>query len=139
MSSIAFIQPFGGYILNNGDLFIHGFSSLTLPLVSAESIVLFNDIGVGYWMYRNSTSGGRITGVAPTLELHLATPLRQVDRVDQEFGSLDGLRVFNVLDLTLGTTILLSNGATLGLGGVVPLTGPKPFDIEALAQFNYRF
>jgi hypothetical protein len=139
MSTIAYMQPFGGFILNRGDLFIQGFSSLTVPLVSAQSIVLFNDVGVGYWLYRNSSSSSWLSGMAPTLEFHLATPLRQIDPSSEEFGAVDGLRVFDVLDVTLGTTFLLSNGATLGVGGVIPLTGPKPFDIEALVQFNYRY
>jgi hypothetical protein len=137
MSTVAFMQPFGGFILNSGDLFIQGFSSLTVPLVSAQSIVLFNDIGVGYWLYRGGS--GLFNGVAPTLELHLATPLRQIDPTSAEFGAVDGLRVFDVLDLTMGTTFLLSSGSTLGVGAVIPLTGPKPFDFEALVQFNYRF
>jgi hypothetical protein len=135
MSVIAYMQPFVGYILNRDEWFVQGFSSLTVPLVSAQSIVMFNDIGVGYWLMRNRS--GMITGVAPTMEMHVATPLRQSDPNSAEFG--DGLRVFDVFDMTIGATILFGNSATLGLGMVVPLTGPKPFDVEVLAQLNYRF
>ena len=35
----------------------------------------------------------------------------------------------NVVDFTLGTTIELSRSATIGVGVVVPVTGPKPIDI----------
>src|SRR5262245_11596238 len=76
-STVAFIQPFFGFILNRGDFFVQGFSSITAPLVSAESIVLFTDVGVGYYAYRNA--GGMLTAVVPTVEFHMANPLRQVD------------------------------------------------------------
>jgi hypothetical protein len=137
-SIVAFIQPFGGYIFTSGDLFVQGFSSITIPLVHAQSIVLFNDAGVGYWLYRDGSGSGLLSGVAPTLELHLATPLRQISPPeDLNLGA--GLRLSNVLDMTLGTTFVLTNGATLGVAMAVPLTGPKPFDFETLVQFNYRF
>ena len=55
------------------------------------------------------------------------------------FGPADGLRVFNVFDMTLGATVLLRSGATWGVGVNVPFTGPKPYDVEAISQFNYRF
>jgi hypothetical protein len=137
MSSIAFMQPFTGFLFNGGNWYLHGFSSITLPLVAAESIVAFNDLGVGYWMVRERN--GLVTGLVPTVELHIASPLRQIDPDSAEFGAADGLRVFNVINVTMGATMLLSNGATVGLGMVVPLTGPKPFDVEVLSQFNYRF
>jgi hypothetical protein len=137
-SIIAFVQPFGGYIFTSGDLFVQGFSSMTIPLVHAQSIVLFNDAGVGYWLYRDGSGSGRLSGVAPTLEFHLATPLRQISPTEDLYLG-NGLRVFNVLDMTLGTTFVLTNGASLGLAMAVPLTGPKPFDFETLVQFNYRF
>jgi hypothetical protein len=137
MSSVTFVQPFTGYVFNSGDWFVQGFSSLTAPIVFAQSIVMFNDLGVGYWMMRNGS--GYINGFAPTMELHVATPLRQIDLSDTEFGSNDGLRVHNVFDMTLGGTVLLKSGATWGVGVNVPFTGPKPYDVEAISQFNYRF
>ena len=118
-----FIQPFGGYIFNSGDMFVQGFSSLTLPIASAESIVMFNDVGVGYWLMRNRS--GLISGLVPTIELHVATPLRQVDLIDGVLGSNDGFHVFNVVNATAGATVLLSNNSTLALGMVVPLTWPE--------------
>jgi hypothetical protein len=77
--------------------------------------------------------------VAPTLELHIADPLRQADPGVNDFGLFDGLRLHNVVDFTFGSTFEFSNRATLGAGLVVPMTGPRPFDLEAIAQLNYRF
>jgi hypothetical protein len=138
-SIIAYAQPFGGFILTSGDLFLQGFSSITLPLIHPESIVLFNDLGVGYYVYRASGASGWLTAVAPTFEIHIANPLRSPDPTVDIFGFKDGLELHNVVDLTFGSTFEFSNRSVLGVGFVIPVTGPKPFDFEGIAQFNYRF
>jgi len=138
-STLAYFQPFGGFILSRGDLFIQGFTSITLPVAHAESIVLFNDLGVGYYVYRANERSGGLTAVAPTVELHMANPLRSPDPGVNLFGIVDDEKLHNVIDVTLGTTLEFGARATLGAGLVFPLTGPKPFDVEALVQLNYRF
>jgi hypothetical protein len=137
-STLAYVQPFGAFIVNRGDFFVQGFVSVTAPVAHAESIVFFADTGVGYWMYRDSR-GGLLTAFAPTIELHFADPLRQAEPTVADFGIFDGLKVHNVVDCTVGGTFEFANSATLGFGIVVPFTGPRPFDVEALAQLNYRF
>jgi hypothetical protein len=137
MSIVTYMQPFAGFIWNRGDFFVHGFSSITLPLVHAESIVLFNDLGVGYYIYRGNS--GWLKAVAPTFEVHIADPLHQADPRVDIFGLFDKLKLHNVVDFTLGSTFEFANGATLGVGMATPVTGPKPFDFEALAQLNFRF
>jgi hypothetical protein len=138
-SILAYMQPFGAFILNRGDFFVQGFMSVTLPLASAESIVLFTDLGVGYHVYHADARSSWLTDIAPTLEIHIADPLRQADPSVFEFGIFDGVRLHNVVDFTFGSTFEFASRATLGVGVVVPVTGPKPFDVEALAQLNYRF
>jgi hypothetical protein len=136
-NSTTFVQPFVGYILNRGNFFVQGFTSVTLPVTNDEAIVLFNDIGAGYYVYRANCSG-LLTAVAPTLELHVITPLRQ-PAIVEAFEPVENLRLKNIVDLTLGTTLEFGNRATLGLGVVASLSNPKPFDFGALAQLNYRF
>ena len=137
-SLLAYAQPFGGFILIRGDFFVQGFSSVTLPVGRPQSIVLFNDIGVGYLAYRNA-SGSALTRIVPTVEVHIANPLRQADPELNLFGIADSLRLHNVVNITLGTYFEFWNQASLGVGLVVPTTGPKPFDVEALAQLDWRF
>ena len=55
------------------------------------------------------------------------------------FGIVDNLKLHNVVDVTLGATFEFGNGATLGAGFAVPMTGPKPFDVEVLTQLHWRF
>lgn len=139
MSTLAFAQPYVGFIVQQGDLFVQGFSSITLSVAGAQSIVLFNDVGVGYYVYRDTSGGSLLKSIAPTLELHVFTPLKQADPNVDVFGIVDDLRLHDIVNVTLGTTFEFSNRSTLGVGAVVPLTGPKPFDVEGLVQLNYRF
>ncbi len=137
-SIVLYVQPYGAFIYNRGDLFFQGFMSITAPILHTESIVLFTDLGVGYWWYRNP-EGRLLTAFVPTFEIHIADPLRQPDAAVLDVGIFDTLRLNNVVDLTVGTTLEFGTRTTLGLGLVVPVTGPKPFDLELLAQLNYRF
>jgi hypothetical protein len=138
-SELAYVEPFGGFIVQRGDFFVHGFVSVIFPIARPESIMLFTDLGAGYWVYRNGSHSQLITGVAPTVEIHIADPLRTADPAVNVFGVFDNIRPHNVVDFTFGGTFELWGRATVGLGLVVPVTGPKPFDVEAIAQVNWRF
>jgi hypothetical protein len=138
-STLLYLQPFGGFIINRGDFFVQGFTSLILPIARPESIVLFTDVGAGYWLYRDPSASGLLTGVAPTVEVHVSTPLRQANPNVDLFGIFDRLRLHDVVDFTAGVTFELSGRSTLGLGVAVPVTGPKLFEVEGLAQLNWRF
>jgi hypothetical protein len=137
-SAQTYAQPFVGCISVEHDLFVQGFGSILFPLGGREAIVLFLDVGAGYYVY-HGPAGSPLTAVAPTLELHLASPLRQGEPTVNVFGLVDDGKFHNVIDVTLGTTFEFANHATLGVGVAVPLTGPKPFSVEALVQLNYRF
>jgi hypothetical protein len=43
------------------------------------------------------------------------------------------------VDLTLGVSVVFNHRAALSVAAVAPVTGPRPFDIEALAFLNVRF
>src|SRR5262249_20066000 len=47
------LQPYLGYIFNFGNFYVHGFSSVVVPTDSQDVTLLLNDIGVGYWIYRD--------------------------------------------------------------------------------------
>lgn len=126
-------QPFGAFIRSTagGDLYAQGFSSLAVPTDGRDITIFFNDLAMGYWAYRNNGGGG-VEGVVPTLEAHLITPLNHRGLDNTPIGLQDSLV------LTEGVHILLPR-SIVTLGVVTPITGPKPFDIEALAQFNLRY
>ncbi|MFO0809899.1 MAG: hypothetical protein U0746_14860 [Gemmataceae bacterium] len=120
------IQPFVGYSWSANDFFVHGFSSVMVPTDWRDAPWLFNDVGVGYWLLRGE---GWVTGVVPTFEVHVNTPLRHRGAP----GFADSV------DLTLGSYFYLGERVTLGTAVGTPVTGPKLFAVEGLVNLNWRF
>ena len=75
----------------------------------------------------------RITvGVIPIVEFHFNTPLDH-----RNDGQPDPLK--STVNFTGGVQIELFNRARLGFAVGVPLTGPRPYDLEFISSFNWRF
>jgi hypothetical protein len=128
-------QPFVGYIWNRGNFYLHGFSAIESPVNPSQVSELFNDVGIGYFLVRSDDPGRLVTAVAPTFEVHVNTPLNHHDFDNPR----DAAGTANVVNLTYGLYIEFARNTLLTLGFVNPVTGPKPFDFEALALLNYRF
>lgn len=128
----AIIAPFFGYYWEPGmgDAFIQGFSQVDLPTESSDQNLLHTDIGAGFWLRRDAYDSF-ISGIAPTMELHLYTPLG-----DAPSGSLAGLIYDDVLNFTAGVTFVLRDNATLALAVGAPLSDRDDYDFEAQVQFN---
>jgi hypothetical protein len=125
------LQPFVGGLWTSGNWFFQGFSSLVVPTDSRDVTLLFNDVALGYAFYH----GGRdcwIRSVAPEVEVHVTTPLNHRD-------ANAVISVPDIVDVEPGVYIGLGEKLLLSIGVAVPVTGPKPFDVEAIAQVNFRF
>ena len=115
------------------------------------------DWGMGYWLYRNP-EGHRLTGLAPTIEMHYTTTLdnAQIVTLPQEGAAIvtpNALLVppppqvgnrrnrLDILDLTLGTTFEFAKRLTLATGFTLPMRGGdnRTFDWEFQLQLNYYF
>jgi hypothetical protein len=121
-------QPFVAGLVSAGDVFAMGFASLVIPTDSRDVTLLFTDVGAGILVYQSPDG----TWVAPTAEVHVTTPLNH----------RNGNGVLSVPDLvvlTQGVQCGLGNGTSLAVGVAVPITGPRPFDWEALVQLNFRY
>jgi hypothetical protein len=130
LRSVLF-QPYAGWIINSpGNVFAQGFHSLVVPTDSRDITEMNNDVGVGYWMYRNSD--GFLRAIAPTIEGHLYTPLNHQNRNDL-------LSAPDIFTLTAGVNFVFPGNSTLGAAVAVPLTGPRPDNIEAILSLNVRF
>jgi hypothetical protein len=121
-------QPFIGFLRGAGDFYALGFSSIVVPSNSNDTTLLFNDLSLGYRLYRGD---GGIRFVTPVIEGHLTTPLENHDSRE--------LSVPDIFSMTGGLHIGFGQRAILSIGVNVPLTGPRPYDVEALAQLNYHF
>ncbi len=136
-------QPFIGYVLGMGNWFIHGFSSVDIPTHTQDATLMFNDIGLGYWLYRGN--GRLLSAIVPTFEVHVTTPLSHKDPLqnirDFEAGldNLDPSSMPDLVTLTYGGTLVLGDQVTLAFGLTHPVTGPQPFDLEFQLHLNVFF
>jgi hypothetical protein len=129
------LQPFVGWIWRSGDFIAHGFTSIDVPTDSSDVTILFNDIGIGYTVFRSDDPSRLLTAVTPMFEVHINTPLNH--RGGLSLTDLAGTA--DVLDLTGGVRLDLGSRAALNIGLAAPVTGPKPFDFEAIVQLNVSF
>jgi hypothetical protein len=126
------LQPYVGFIWDQKRFFVQGFSSLAVPLDSRDITMLFNDFTVGSPVYQNSCDG-LLTSITPVFEVHVTTPLNHRGSRTLPVGLAD------IVDLTAGTHFVFHKKSVLTVGVATPVTGPQPFDVEAIVQFNYKF
>jgi hypothetical protein len=129
------LQPFLGFIGNFGRGFIQGFTGTNIPTDSRVTTMYYNDVGIGYFLYRAADPEALISAVVPTMEVHVNTPLNH--RATTAVGSLLGTP--DVVDLTFGTSIGLGRRALLSAGIVNPVTGPRPYELEVVVLLNVFF
>jgi hypothetical protein len=128
------IQPFSGWIYNLNRLYAQGFSSITIPTDSRDALLASNSLAVGYQMYRSADpDGSMIAYLIPVFESHVTTPITHRGLESQPVGFPD------LLVLTGGMHIGMGRRSNLLLGVATPVTGPKLFDMEAVAQLNWRY
>ena len=129
------LQPFVGYIWSRGRFYAHGFESIDVPTLSRDVTMLYNDVGIGYFLYRSPDPSAHLTAIVPTFETHVNVPLnhRGSLRIGDPAGTPD------VVDLTFGTNVVFGRNAVLTFGLVTPITGPRPFDLEVSALVNVFF
>ncbi|HLZ08972.1 MAG TPA: hypothetical protein VKT80_10320, partial [Chloroflexota bacterium] len=126
------LQPYVGFWRRFTErAYFHSFNSIAIPTDSRDVVFMFNDIGFGYWLYRNPNDRF-VQGVVPTIELHLDTPL--TDRGAQTIP----IGVSDQLNLTLGGYAVLPR-SLLGWAVAVPLLGPRSYGVEMLANYTLRF
>jgi hypothetical protein len=120
------IQPWVGFFLSEGPFFAMGFSSVAFPTESLDTIIAFNDLGVGFMAYQDGAAY-----IAPMFEAHLTTPLN--NRSDTAVLSVPDLLV-----LTAGVQFGYGP-ASITFGAALPVTGPRPYDYEGFVQINFRY
>ncbi|CAN5584729.1 hypothetical protein BH11PLA2_BH11PLA2_34970 [soil metagenome] len=123
------IQPWVGGILVRGKAYVQGFSSIGVPTDNRDATYWFNDIQFGYRVYQ-APATALLTSVSPILECHINTPLNHRGLTNLPVGAMD------VVSFTGGVTLGLGSRSFLNLGANAPVTGPKPYAVEAVAQFN---
>lgn len=129
------IQPFIGYFARRGDFYVHGFEGIAVPTDSRDVTMLYNDIGMGYFVYRSEDPDAFISAIAPTFETHINVPLNH----SNPFNLSDPNSLATVVDLTYGFNVLVGRRTLLSMALCNPITGPRPYNMEAMAFINYYF
>jgi hypothetical protein len=129
------VQPFIGYLWRRDRFFLHGFVSLDVPTSIRDVTMVYNDVGIGYYVYRNSDPDGFLMALVPTFEVHVNDPLthRDYNSPQDISGTAD------VVNLTYGLNAVIGQNSVFTFGVVTPVTGPRPFDYEIIALINFRF
>lgn len=125
------IQPWFGWIYNFRDFYVQGIHSIVIPTDAQDITLMFNDVGINYWLYRGPANQFLST-IVPTLEAHVTTPLNHRSESDP-------LYVPDVVVVTSGMHFVFYGNTILTLGAAVPTTGPTPFSWEGFAMVNWRF
>lgn len=107
-----------------------------------DAAFLYADIGAGYWLYRNASPGARLTGIAPMVELHYNRSLESGDVLRSgPFAVGDFAEDIQIVNATIGTTLLLGNQSTLQVAYGAPIGNSTDhvFDGELRVNFNWYF
>ena len=109
------------------------FSSITVPTDFRDVSLFFNSVALGYHAYRCQDPDARLKGIIPSVELHLNTPLNHRGLSDNA-----PIAFSDNLNVTAGASFVFCR-ATVAAAFGLPLTGPNPWDFEALVSLNLRF
>ena len=124
------LQPWAGFVKLFDRGYVQGISNLIVPTDSRDVTLWGNSVAIGYWLYRAPTDR-LLTGITPTVEVHVRTPLNNRDPNGNVFFQ-------DQVNVTTGAHFRF-NRAVISGALVVPLVGPKPFDVEAVAYASYWF
>jgi hypothetical protein len=127
------VQPYVGFIYNlTPKLYLHNFDGLCIPTDSSEATFMCNDIGLGYWLYRDPRAQF-IQGFIPTIELHVNTPFTHTATPT----SIGDVQMLDSTNITSGFNLVLPR-ATIGAAVGVPLVN-GPEHIEAIVNLTMHF
>lgn len=131
----TYVQPYIGFIWNKGRFYLQGFSAFDFAVSTNDVSLMYNDIGMGYFIYRSKDNQSFLTALAPTFELHVNSPLNHRD----VFNRLDFAGTPDVVNLTYGLNCEFRRQSILTFAVVTPVSSPRPFDIEYSLLFNWYF
>jgi hypothetical protein len=132
----TYLQPFIGVLRPMGRWYVQGFSGVNVPTDSRVVTMYYNDLGIGYFLHQARRDDALVSAVVPSMEVHVNTPLNHR-------GGFSDVRdpgaTIDSVNLTFGLSTVLRRRTVFSAGFVTPVTGPRPFDIEAIALLNVAF
>jgi hypothetical protein len=127
-----YIQPFLGWIWRSGRFYAQGFSAFDFPATTNDVTMMYNDVGIGYFLIQSADPDAFITALAPTFEVHVNSPLNHRDA----FNRFDIAGTPDAVNLTYGLNFGIRRSAVLTTALITPVASPKPFDFEWTLLLN---
>ena len=131
----AFLQPFLGFQWQWDRAYVMNFLAIDTPTGPHDTTLIYEDIAVGYFVYRNPSPDALLRAIAPMFETHVNVPLNHPDWANPRSAA----GTPTMVDLTIGANVFLGNRSILSLGVMTPVSGPRPVSLEAIALFNVFF
>jgi hypothetical protein len=125
------LQPWAGFILSMDNVYAQGFTAVIVPTETKDVTLYTADLGVGYRLYR-CNSDQLLTSITPTVETHINIPLNHSSQTSTIFFP-------DQITMTGGVHFGLCGTSRLTLAAAVPVTGPRLYDVEFVAQLNLGF
>ena len=123
-------QPWAGFVQVFDRAYVQGVTAIVVPTDSRDVTLFAHSFGVGYWLYR--ADGDRmLRGIIPVAEVHIRTPLDHRNPNGTVF-------LQDQVNLTGGLHLRFPR-ATFGGAVCVPTIAPRPWNVEAIANFTYYF
>lgn len=144
------LAPFLGYLSVHDRWFVQGFLQADFDLNGNDVVsfgafdgtlqdqnLLFADLSVGHWLYRNRGRCCHLNAVAAIAELHYTSTLNDTDNVAGVFNPHNRM---DILNATAALTFHVRQ-TTLRVGGSAPLRSDEEqlFDAEIIFQLNRFF
>lgn len=123
-------QPWTGVVWIAGRGYAQGITSVVAPTDRRDPTLFNNSLAFGYQVYRG-TSGSGLSAVTPAMEVHVRTPLNHRDP--------NGIVYVPDQVSVTGTVHVRTSRLVFSPAINVPLTGPKPWAVEAMAFLNVAF
>lgn len=102
--------------------------------VLQDQTLMFVDVGAGYWLTDPSQG---TPAIAATAEIHWVSTLQDADVINTNNLNITSiLNRFDVVNLTLGASVLVNDSFTIRPAMVIPLSDDQ-FDYEAMVQMNF--
>ena len=124
-------QPFLGYIYNCQGFYVEGFSSVAVPTDARDVTLLFNSVALGCYAYR-SDGGDGVRAITPQVEVHVNTPLSHRGLTSTPIGYPDDVNL-------IGGVRVWCRRVEVGAAAGAPITGPRPYGMEANANVAWHF
>lgn len=128
-------QPFLGYIFNFRKFYIQGFSAFDFTSSARDVTLMYNDLGIGYYLFRAQDPSAFLTAVVPTFEAHVNSPFTHRDWKNR----FDPAGTADIVNLTYGLNFQIQRTAVISTALVTPVTGPRPFDAEFVMFVNFFY